>query len=159
MRISDWSSDVCSSDLFRSTDLTEEDMNGRCDIQVKGLHVSKGETVLPWNKSSLWKAPANVTQDCRNFCNHPMIGQQCGDASFGIDAQIFGRQLIALGKVHRYAFEIRPRLLKRDMGHHRTCARRIKKFQGHVPGSSLRRTRLWGPPLSFGSRLPDLSRA
>src|SRR3546814_6406189 len=80
MRISDWSSDVCSSDL-----LTEEDMNGRCDIHVKGLHVSKGETVLPWSKSSLWKAPANVTQDCRNFCNHPMIGQQCGDASFGID--------------------------------------------------------------------------
>src|SRR3546814_5156270 len=58
---------------FRSTDLTEEDMNGRCDIHVKGLHVSKGETGLPWSKSSLWKAPANVTQDCRNFCNHPMI--------------------------------------------------------------------------------------
>src|SRR3546814_7037147 len=75
-------------------------MNGRCDIHVKGLHVSKGETVLPWSKSSLWKAPANVTQDCRNFCNHPMIGQQCGDASFGIDAQIFGRQLIARSEEH-----------------------------------------------------------
>src|SRR3546814_7593740 len=95
-------------------------MNGRCDIHVKGLHVSKGETVLPWSKSSLWKAPANVTQDCRNFCNHPMIGQQCGDASFGIDAQIFGRQLIALGNVHRYAFEIRPRLLQRDRSEEHT---------------------------------------
>src|SRR3546814_10728972 len=28
---------------FRSTDLTEEDMNGRCDIHVKGLHVSRSE--------------------------------------------------------------------------------------------------------------------
>src|SRR3546814_15017119 len=43
---------------FRSTDLTEEDMNGRCDIHVKGLHVSKGENGLQWRKSSLWKAHA-----------------------------------------------------------------------------------------------------
>src|SRR3546814_7046776 len=35
MRISDWSSDVCSSDLFLRTECLDEELNGACQVEER----------------------------------------------------------------------------------------------------------------------------
>jgi hypothetical protein len=96
---------------------------------VELLHVGESTQASSRGKPGFGKAPGNIG-DGRRFGEHAALGHQGGHAALGIDGQVFGAALLALGEIELDDFMGRIGLDQGDAGGQGAGAGSVVELEG-----------------------------
>src|SRR3546814_3524023 len=112
MRISDWSSDVCSSDLTTAYTIASYPVNNKKTVGVV-IEVETMQPNLAERRSKSWAPYIDAKLGFRNHWYPVLLGSEVGEGS-PVPVKLLGEQML-LNRVEGRIFAIKDRCLNRGV--------------------------------------------